>query len=95
VSRKTRENLPLKFWQAGEQNWVCYKLQRRRFFEVICMGPHTKSEVKTASPTLPTRHATQTHFFLNLTSDIESLGGYLAFPMLEQFINYVVVVEQR
>ena len=59
------------------------------------MGPHTKSEVKTASPTLPARHATRTHFFLNLTSDIETLGGYLAFPMLEQVINYVVVVGRK
>ena len=45
------------------------------------MGPHTKSDLKTASPTLPARHATQTHFFLNLTLDIETLGGYLAFPI--------------
>jgi len=31
------------------------------------------------SPTLTARHATQTHFVLNLTSDIETPGGYLAF----------------
>jgi len=57
--------------------------------------PIQKVRRKRLSPTLPARHATQTHFFLNLTLDIESLGGYLAFPMLEQFMNYVVVVEQR
>ena len=51
------------------------------------MRPHTKSDLKTASPTLPARHATQTHFFLNLTSDIETLGSCLTFPMLEKVYN--------
>ena len=53
------------------------------------MRPHTKREVKPASPTLPARHATQKHFFLNPTSEIEILDGYLAFPMSEQVYNFM------
>jgi len=38
------------------------------------------------------RHATKNPFFFNLTLEIENQDSYLVFLMLQQFLNYVVVV---
>jgi hypothetical protein len=46
--------------------------------------------VKTASPTLPARHALEKNVFLNLTPEIKILGSCIALLMSEQFIHYVV-----
>jgi len=51
-----------------------------------------KTEVKMTPPTVPLATQRKTPFFLKLTLEIENQDSYLVFLMLQQFLNYVVVV---
>ena len=85
ASRKTREVWALKSQEVGEQNWVYYGLGG--FGEDFVRGAIQKVRWKRPPPTLPARHATQTHFFFNPTAEIRIPGSYLVFPLLEQIYS--------
>jgi len=97
LDEQAEKHMKFDLWRA--RKWAsktgCTMSWEAVWRDHFVWGAIQKVRWKRPSPTLPARHAIQTQFFLNLTSGIESLGGYPAFPMLEQFMNYVVVVEQR